>query len=86
MFVSCYGVSSPILLMESPVFIVNHNLCNQRIGAEMRDLVVKYPRTRKTSINPNAKRKLCRKNSAGNARIIGSVAGLKSQASLLKKT
>ena len=75
-----------MLSMESPVFLMNHNLFNQRLGAEIRYLVVKYPRIRKTSINPKAKRKLCIKKSAGKAKIIGSVVALKSQASLLKKT
>ena len=75
-----------MLSMESPAFLMNHNLFNQRLGAEIRYLVVKYPRIRKTSINPKAKRKLCIKKSAGKAKIIGSVVALKSQASLLKKT
>ena len=72
--------------MESPVFMVKCNFFIQRIGAEIRSLVVKYPRMKKTSINPKARRKLCMKNSAGKAKMMGSVAGLKSQASLLKKT
>ena len=44
-----------MLSMESPVFLMNHNLFNQRLGAEIRYLVVKYPRIRKTTINPKAK-------------------------------
>lgn len=74
-----------MLSMESPVFLMNHNLFNQRLGAEIRYLVVKYHRIRKTSINPKAKRKLCIKNSAGKAKIIGSVVALKSQAVIVKE-
>ena len=75
-----------MLSMESPAFLMNHNLFNQRIGAEIRYLVVKYPITSRTSINPKSRRKLCIKNSAGSAKMMGSVAGLNSQASLLKNT